>query len=53
MARLTPYAILVAAWALFVAYAWPGIMTWDSINQLTQARTGDYGNWHPPLMAAL
>jgi hypothetical protein len=51
MARLTPYAIVAAAWALFVAYAWPGIMTWDSINQLTQARTGNYGNWHPPLMA--
>jgi hypothetical protein len=53
MARLAPYAIVAAAWALFVAYAWPGIMTWDSIQQLTQARSGDYGNWHPPLMAWL
>lgn len=26
-------------------------MTWDSIEQLYQARTGDYFDWHPPIMA--
>jgi hypothetical protein len=51
--RLAAAAILAAAWGLFVAYAWPGFMTWDSIVQLAQARQGNYGNWHPPIMARL
>lgn len=51
--RLAPLAVLAAAWALLVAYAWPGQMTWDSVTQLFQARTGSYGDWHPPLMARL
>jgi hypothetical protein len=51
--RFMPAAILVAVWGLFVAYAWPGLMTWDSVNQLFQARSGHYGNWHPPIMARL
>jgi len=49
---LEPFAILAVAWLGFVAYAWPGIMTWDSVNQLLQARSGAFGDWHPPLMAA-
>ena len=53
MARVKPIAILAAAWALFVAYAWPGIMTWDSINQLIQARNHQLTTWHPPMMAWL
>jgi hypothetical protein len=53
MARLKPYLILAVPWLGFVAYAWPGIMTWDSVNQLTQARDGVVGNWHPPVMARL
>jgi hypothetical protein len=51
--RLAAAAILAAAWGLFVAYAWPGFMTWDSIVQLHQARHGSYGDWHPPIMARL
>lgn len=51
--RFAPAAVLAAAWGLFVAYAWPGFMTWDSVNQLQQARSGQYGNWHPPIMARL
>ncbi|MEO7732457.1 MAG: hypothetical protein ABIY55_15920 [Kofleriaceae bacterium] len=51
--RLVAAAILAAVWGLFVAYAWPGFMTWDSIVQLDQARSGQYGNWHPPIMARL
>jgi len=51
--RIAPAAILAAAWGGLVAFAWPGFMTWDSVNQLSQARSGHYGNWHPPMMAWL
>jgi hypothetical protein len=32
---------------------WPGIMNWDSESQYNQALTGNYGDWHPPIMAKL
>jgi len=51
--RIAPLAVLVAAWALFVVYSWPGLMSADSVSQLSQARQGIYGDWHPPLMSAL
>jgi len=51
--RIAAAVILAAVWGVFVAYAWPGFMTWDSIVQLGQARSGHYGNWHPPIMARL
>jgi len=51
--RFAPAAILAAAWGLLIGFAWPGFMTWDSVNQLSQARSGNYGNWHPPIMAWL
>lgn len=35
---------------LFLAFS-PGAMTWDSLEQLRQARLNEYGDWHPPLMA--
>lgn len=31
----------------------PGAMTWDSLDQLRQAREGQYSNWQPPIMAIL
>lgn len=34
----------------FLAFS-PGAMTWDSLEQLRQARLNEYGDWHPPLMA--
>lgn len=51
--RWRPYVVLAIPWAMFVAYAWPGIMTPDSVKQLSQARSGVLGNWHPPIMALL
>lgn len=58
------YAGLVGrpiAWALmclgFIAVnvaAWfPGIMTWDSYHQYSEALSGRYSDWHPPVMAWL
>ncbi|HEY1553397.1 MAG TPA: hypothetical protein VGF94_01125 [Kofleriaceae bacterium] len=51
--KLRPYLVLAVPWVAFVAYAWPGIMSPDSVNQLAQARRGELGNWHPPIMAWL
>ena len=50
-ARVTPRALLLAGWALFLVYAYPGYMSTDSVDQLSQARAGHYTDWHPPLMA--
>jgi hypothetical protein len=34
---------------MFLLY--PGFLSWDSVNQLMQARSGSYGDWHPPFMS--
>lgn len=52
-ARWPPLAILAAGWVVTVVYAFPGMMTMDSIDQLTEARNGFYTDGHPPAMAAL
>ena len=50
----TPRAILVVGWSLFLVYAFPGYMSYDSVWQLEQARHIEPLNeWHPPLMALL
>lgn len=54
--RLVPrahLAVLAAGWLWLVVYAWPGLMTMDSVDQLTEARSGFYTDSHPPLMAAM
>ena len=45
--------ILAAGWLLFVVYAYPGMMSTDSVDQLLQARTGPIHDWFPPMMAYL
>ena len=50
------YSSIIGYLAVFLSVAsflcfYPGSMTWDSLEQLRQARTGDYGDWHPPAMA--
>jgi len=48
--RLPAYltaAIALVLWRLF----FPGLMSVDSIDQYGQALTGQYNDWHPPLMA--
>jgi len=44
-----PFAPLVAALALSLSY-WPGLVTWDSVRQYDQALSGEFDDWHPPLM---
>ncbi|HEY6035346.1 MAG TPA: hypothetical protein VIV58_13830, partial [Kofleriaceae bacterium] len=48
---MPPRAILFAAWLVAIAYSFPGYMNWDACSQLTQARAGQYGDGHPPVMA--
>jgi hypothetical protein len=45
--------ILAAAWLVFVLYAYPGIMSIDSFDQLQEARAWFFTDSHPPAMAAL
>lgn len=50
---MSPRVILLVGWLLVVVYAFPGMMTMDSIQQLTEARAGFYTDGHPPAMAWL
>jgi hypothetical protein len=49
----TTAAILAAGFVVTVAANWPGHLSYDSILQLGQARSGVYNTWHPPVMAWL
>ena len=46
-------AFILAGFAISVALAWPGHLSYDSILQLHQGRVAIYNNWHPPVMAWL
>src|ERR1700753_3795903 len=46
-------AILAAGFVITVAVNWPGHLSYDSVLQLGQARSGVYNTWHPPVMAWL
>ena len=46
-------ALIVAGFALCVVVNLPGHLSFDSIVQLYEGRTGVYGNWHPPMMSWL
>lgn len=50
--RISARAILVVGWVVFLVYAFPGYMSYDSVWQLVQARGMEpINDWHPPLMA--
>jgi hypothetical protein len=49
---LSPRAVLVGGYALFVLYAFPGYMSADSALQLHEARALEFTDAHPPFMAA-
>ena len=50
VAGLGPRPILVAGWAVFLVYAYPGYMSSDSVDQLLDARLGTFNDWHSPAM---
>jgi hypothetical protein len=48
-----PRMILVVGWLAFMTYAYPGYMSYDSVYQLLEARSGELGTAHPPMMGWL
>jgi hypothetical protein len=53
LCALPPRVILAIGWLLFVVYAFPGLMTFDSFYQLAEGRAWSFTDLHPPAMAAL
>lgn len=51
--ELSPRAILTIGWLGLILFAFPGHMSYDSVLQLLETRSGVYSNAHPPAMAAL
>ncbi|WP_454886753.1 hypothetical protein [Sphingomonas oryzagri] len=54
--RLGVWATLLLASLLAsisAALCWPGIAAYDATTQFTQALTGQYDDWHPPIMARI
>lgn len=45
--------IILAGFVFSLAMNWPGHLSYDSVMQLWEGRTGLYNNWHPPVMAWL
>ena len=52
-ARLAALGAIVLGAAVSLAVNLPGHMSYDSVLQLAQGRTGVYNFWHPPIMAWL
>jgi len=50
-ARMGAAAILVGGCVVSLALNWPGQLSYDSVVQLHDGRTGHYNSWHPPVMA--
>lgn len=51
--RAIATAILIAGTGAMLALNFPGQMSWDSVAQLADGRSGAYNSWHPPVMAFL
>ena len=51
--RRLALALLCLGAAVSLAVNLPGHMSYDSVLQLSQGRSGVYNNWHPPVMAWL
>ena len=52
-ARLLALTAIVLGAAISLTMNLPGHMSYDSVLQLAQGRTGVYNFWHPPIMAWL
>ena len=50
---LLPQGLTLCGFGLFLALNWPGQMSYDSVVQLADGRSGQYDSWHPPVMAWL
>jgi hypothetical protein len=52
-AELATAAIIIAGAAATLALDLPGHLSYDSVVQLLEGRTGVYSTWHPPVMSWL
>jgi hypothetical protein len=48
-----PQMLLLLGFAVIFALNFPGQISYDTVVQLVDARSGHYGSWHPPVMAWL
>ncbi len=46
-------AIVLAGFVFSLAVNWPGHLSYDSVIQLLEGRSGAYADWHPPVMSWL
>ena len=53
LARRTPRQILTGGLVLFLIYAWPGFIGWDTRSALVDARRHHFSDGHPPAIAWL
>lgn len=53
VARVPPLVPLLVAWAALLVYAFPGELTQDSLDHLSEARAGFYTDAHPPAINLL
>jgi hypothetical protein len=53
IAAAPPWLVLAIAWGILVLYAFPGQMTQDSWDHLTEARKGVFTDGHPPVIDLL
>lgn len=51
--RISPRTILLIGLGIFLVYAWPGFVGWDTREHFLQARSGNYADGHPPAVARL
>jgi hypothetical protein len=51
--RVTPRAVLLAGYVVFVIYAYPGYLTTESADQLIDGRVGAFTDWHAPAMSLI
>jgi hypothetical protein len=51
--KYLPQELLTAGFVVVLALNWPGQMSYDSVMQLADGRSGQYDSWHPPVMAWL
>jgi hypothetical protein len=51
--RFWPLLVASLLAATMIAVGWPGLAQYDSVEQFRQALSGQYDDWHPPIMARL
>ncbi|HEY3638999.1 MAG TPA: hypothetical protein VGK90_12695 [Rhizomicrobium sp.] len=49
--RIVATAVLLIGCAAVLVLSWPGQLSYDSVMQLHDGRSGHYNPWHPPVMA--